>query len=297
MDLEDAVDGYVMHLATERGLSTSYQLLVRAQIGAFESYWKSTGGAGIGEIRPDHISAFLAERAASGLAPSSMRLLIVLLRGFFRHAAAGGWVDRDPAEAIDAPRVPRPLPHTMGEEEMRVFLESINGEKPLDLRDRAMAELMYGSGLRVGELVGVRAGALRLEDAFIRVTGKGTKTRVVPVGGEARKALANWLESGRPRFARPRSPSNLFLSRSGSALTTERVRQVLRERALKAGLDHMPYPHLLRHTFATHLLAHDADLRVIQELLGHADIATTQIYTKVDEEHLRRIHRNFHPRA
>ncbi len=298
MDYKQAIDGFILHLATERGLSASYQLLVRRHLEAMADWrLKNSLPPALADTTAEQLSAYIAHRSQGGLAPSSLRLIVVILKNFFRHGAARGMLAEDPARHLDAPRLIPPLPKTLGEEDVREFLESITGDSPLDRRDRAMAELLYSSGLRVAELVNARSENLLLEEGFIRVTGKGNKTRVIPVGSEARHALVLWLDEGRPKLRRPHSGSVLFLSRLGRALTTERIRQVLRERATRAGIDRHLHPHLFRHSFATHLLSHDADLRVIQEMLGHADIATTQIYTQVDEQRLRDIHTRFHPRA
>lgn len=298
MTFEEAIDGFLLHLATERGLSVNYQTLIQRQLEDFATWcrrekgWNSPVSAGL-----DDLGAYLGARKDGGLAASSLRLVAIALRIFYRRLAALGQIPADPAAQLIPARPDKTLPETLGEGQVRHFLESIPISTPMDRRDRAIAEWLYSSGLRVSELVEARLEHLRLEEAFVRVTGKGNKTRVVPVGGAARTAIESWLFDGRGHFVKPGSPSTVFLSRRGARLTTERVRQILVERARAAGLDWKLYPHLFRHSFATHLLGHGADLRVIQEMLGHADIATTQIYTHVDAAHLRQLHRNFHPRA
>jgi integrase/recombinase XerD len=298
MTFEEAIDGFLLHLATERGLSVNYQTLIQRQLEDFATWcrrekgWESPASAGL-----DDLGAYLGSRKDGGLASSSLRLVAIALRIFYRRLAALGQISTDPAAQLIPARPDKTLPETLGEGQVRHFLESIPVSTPMDRRDRAIAELLYSSGLRVSELVNARLEHLHLEEAFVRVTGKGNKTRVVPVGGAARTAIENWLLDGRTSFANLKSPSTIFLSRRGARLTTERVRQILLERARAAGLDWNLYPHLFRHSFATHLLGRGADLRVIQEMLGHADISTTQIYTHVDAAHLRQLHRNFHPRA
>lgn len=295
---DEAIDGFLLHLATERGLSVNYQTLIQRQLEDFATWcrrekgWDSPASVGL-----DDLGAYLGARKDGGLASSSLRLVAIALRIFYRRLAALGQISTDPAAQLIPPRPDKTLPETLGEGQVRHFLESIPVSTALDRRDRAIAELLYSSGLRVSELVDARIEHLHLEEAFVRVTGKGNKTRVVPVGGAARGAIENWLLDGRTDFVKPKSPSTVFLSRRGTRLTTERVRQILIERARAAGLDWNLYPHLFRHSFATHLLGRGADLRVIQEMLGHADISTTQIYTHVDAAHLRQLHRNFHPRA
>ncbi len=294
----DAIDSFILHLATERGLSTNYQLLVRRVLEALASWLKQERGLETpAAVTTQHLADYLARRKQDGLGASSARVELVAVKIFFRWLAARGRRAGDPAEPILPPRLDKHLPGSLNEAEARQLVESITGREPLDRRDRAMLELFYASGLRLSELTGVRLENLSLEEGWIRVTGKGGKTRLSPVGAAAREALAAYLEFGRPALVKPKTQSHLFLSRHGAALTRVRVWQIVVERAKLAGLAGHVHPHLLRHSFATHLLNHGADLRVIQEMLGHADIATTQIYTHVDQKRLRQVHRQFHPRA
>jgi integrase/recombinase XerD len=185
----------------------------------------------------------------------------------------------------------------LNEQDVRRFIESINGTKLLDRRDRAMLELFYASGLRLSELLDARLENLSMEEGWIRVTGKGAKTRLIPVGSAAREAIAAYLEHARPALVKAKSSSHIFLSIRGQKLGPMRIRHIFTERAAACGLEQHIHPHKMRHSFATHLLNHGADLRVIQEMLGHSDIATTQIYTHVDQARLKETHRKFHPRA
>ena len=295
----DRIDAFILHLATERGLSTSYQLLVRRVLEAFASWARERRSlTEASAVTTEHLTDYLAARKKSGLAASSARVELVALKIFFRWLAARRFCEGDPAEPILPPRPEQHLPATMNEVEVRTLLESINGTAPLDRRDRAIVELFYASGLRLSELADSRLENLSLEEGWIRVTGKGSKTRLTPVGASAREALASYLEHSRPTLVKSKSSSHIYLSRNGARLTVARIEQILKERAAAAGLDPKKiHPHLLRHSFATHLLNHGADLRVIQEMLGHADIATTQIYTHVDQARLKEVHRQFHPRA
>ncbi len=293
------IDSFLLHLATERGLSANYQLLVRRVLESFAAWLdrEREKEAAVAVVTRD-ISDFLAQRKSDGLAASSLRIEVIALKIFFRWLAARGFCPGDPAESVLPPRAERWLPDTLNEVEIRKLVESIPGDAPLDARDRAMLELFYASGLRVGEVTGARLEHLSLDEGWIRVTGKGSKTRLVPVGGAAREALEAYLSAARVKLVKKRTQSFIFLSRNGGRLTSARVWQIVKERARLAGLDPARvHPHLLRHSFATHLLGHGADLRVIQEMLGHADIATTQIYTHVDQRRLKETHRKFHPRA
>ena len=291
------IDRFILYLATERGLSTAYQLSTRRSLESFAHWAQKRGIRGWDEVELSQLTRHLAERKKRGLAAGSIRILVVALRIFYRFLVARGRVSRDQAEALMAPKISRYLPETLNEMEVAHLIESIPTGAPLGLRDRAMLELLYASGLRVSELVGTRLENLDLDAGFIRVTGKGSKTRVIPVGAEAREALASYLEGERPGLVKRHSGSEIFLSVRGRALTTVRAWQICKERARAAGLEINVYPHLLRHSFATHLLSNGADLRIIQELLGHADIATTQVYTHVDNQRLKGVHRQFHPRG
>lgn len=297
--MEKEIDRFIRYLAVEKGLSENYQISVRRSLEGFENWFKKkTRSEEVGAVTIDHLTAFLAERKLEDrLAASSLRIQLIALKIFFRHLAGKEKVKEDVADAIDSPRLEKYLPDTLNEPTVRQLLESVDGNRPLERRDRAILELLYSSGLRVSELTGGRLENLYLEDKVIRVTGKGNKTRLVPVGAAACDAIQTYLDGERPELVSRHSGSEIFLSKWGKKLSTTRIWQIVKERAKMAGIDSNVYPHLLRHSFATHLLENGADLRVIQELLGHADIATTQIYTHVDQKHLRNVHRKFHPRG
>lgn len=297
--MNDSIEGFILHLATERGLSTNYQLLVRRVLEALASWLEQEKEIqDTASVNTQHLADYLARRKKDGLAASSARVELVVIKIFFRWLAGRGKRTGDPAEPLLPPRQEKHLPETLNEADARKLVESITGNAALDRRDRAMLELFYASGLRLSELVGARLENLSLEEGWIRVTGKGAKTRLCPVGGAAKEALAAYLEHARPVLVKPKkTQSHVFLSERGTALTRERVWQIVKNRAEQAGMDSRVYPHLLRHSFATHLLNNGADLRVIQEMLGHADISTTQIYTHVDQKRLKQVHRQFHPRA
>ena len=293
----DFIDRFLLYLATERGLSVNYQLSVRRSLEALASWLKKDRSKEeVTQVTTQDISDYLAFRKQGGLAASSARIEWIAMRIFFRWMGARGMRKGDPVEPILGPRQEQHLPDTLNEEQVRRLIESVSGNDPLERRDRAILELFYASGLRLAELVNARLENLSLEEGWIRVTGKGKKTRLAPVGTSAREAIAIWLEFARPGLVKPKTQSHIFLSRRGTVLTTTRVWQIVRERAAMCGLDVGVHPHQLRHSFATHLLNHGADLRVIQEMLGHADIATTQIYTHVDQGRLKAVHQKFHPR-
>jgi integrase/recombinase XerD len=296
--MEQAIDSFIRFLAVERGLSENYQLSTQRSLSEFAQWCLARKKIGHPRaVNLPLISEYLAERKRSGLSASSIKLIVVALKIFFRFLTAKGLVARDPAEALVLPRIERYLPETLNELQVEQFLESIDTKAPHGLRDRAMIELLYASGLRISELANSRLEHFNFEDRTMRVTGKGNKTRLVPVGRKACEALAAYLSTERPGLVRSRSSSQIFLSARGTKLTTVRIWQIVKKHARRAGLEVNIYPHLLRHSFATHLLGNGADLRIIQEMLGHADISTTQVYTHVDQQRLKAVHRQFHPRA
>lgn len=276
----------------------NYQLLVRRVLEAQASWLKEDLQVeDAATVTTQHLTDYLGRRKKEGLAASSARVELVAIKIFYRWLAARGKRVGDPAEPILPPRLEKHLPGTLNEEDARKLVESISGNDPLDRRDRAILELFYASGVRLSELISAKLENLSLEEGWIRVTGKGSKTRLSPVGGAAREALEAYLTHARPLLVKAKTGSHIFLSQRGQDLTRERVWQIVKKRAELAGLQNHVHPHLLRHSFATHLLNNGADLRVIQEMLGHADIATTQIYTHVDQKRLKQVHRQFHPRA
>ena len=315
------IEDFLLYLATERGLSDNYQLSTRLSLEGF-AHWlerrrlvEQIGEAALQqmiqvgtpppepvfearEVTSALITDYLAHKKRTGLAAASIKLVVVAIKIFFRWLTARGRIAEDPAEVLPLPRTERYLPETMNELQVDRLLDGIDVNAPRGLRDRAILELLYASGLRVSELVNAKLENLDLDARFIRVTGKGNKTRLVPVGGKACDAIRAYLDGARPECVTKRTGSEIFLStRGGRKITTVRVWQIVKDCAKRAGLDLNVYPHLLRHSFATHLLSNGADLRIIQELLGHADISTTQIYTHVDQQRLKAVHHKFHPRA
>ena len=292
------IDQFILHLATERGLSDNYQLSTRASLELFAGWAADQKRASAwSEVTPEAIGDFLGWRKKGGAAAATIKLHAVALRILFRFLAQRKMLERDPTEFLGVPKIERYLPETLSEPDVAKLLAAAGGKTPLEIRDRAIVELLYASGLRVSELCGARLENLDLEQGFIRVIGKGNKQRLVPVGSGARKALQRYLEVSRPELVGKRTGGEVFLSVRGRKLTNQRIWQLLGSLGKRAGLEKEVYPHMLRHSFATHLLQGGADLRIIQEMLGHADISTTQIYTHVDTSSLQKTHRQFHPRA
>ena len=295
--MEHLIDQFILYLATERGLSTNYQLSTRRSLESFAKWLAASAKVStLEEVEAGHFAEYLARRKRAGLAAASIKLEAIALRVFFRFLLARKILSSNPAENLALPRVEKYLPETLDAAVIKRLLESVTEIDELGVRDRAILELLYASGLRISELCTLRLENLNLEEAIIRVTGKGNKTRLVPVGSEARRALDRYLQV-RPKLLSRRTGAEVFLSVRGRKLTPQRVWQLIKGYAARARLDANVYPHLFRHSFATHLLAGGADLRIIQEMLGHADISTTQIYTHVDSSHLKTVHKKFHPRA
>ncbi len=299
--MQPFIEQFIRYLATERGLSDNYQFSVRRSLEGFAAWIREKHGVEHpGGITLERITEHLAARKRTGLAAGSIKLELVAIKIFLRRLHLSRQIDKDEGETLTLPRVDRSLPETLNEVQIEQFLAALPPaapDDPLALRDRAMLELLYASGLRVSELTGARLEDLNLDEGIVRVLGKGQKTRLVPVGSKAREAIRHYLAAGRPKMVKKRTGGELFLSNRGTKLTTMRVYEIVKRTAALSGLTQNIYPHLMRHSFATHLLTNGADLRVIQEMLGHADISTTQIYTHVDQRRLKAVHHKFHPRA
>jgi integrase/recombinase XerC len=289
--LAGAVDGFLAHLRVERRYSPSTIDHYGRALGALVELAESRNVARWRDLRPDQVQGLLAGEHRRGLAPASLRALASAWRSFFRWLAREGEVAINPATGLRSPRVRRKLPEVLDADEMTALVE-VPGEDPEDVRDRALFELLYSSGLRVSELCGVRWRDLDAEGGLLRVTGKGSKTRIVPVGAKALEALAALRAQDGGKDADP-----LVRGRGGKPLTPNGVRARLKKRAQQQGIWKRVYPHLMRHSCASHLLESSGDLRAVQELLGHADIATTQIYTHLDFQHLAKVYDAAHPRA
>lgn len=286
-----------MYLATERGASENYQLSTRASLELFQKWLAKKKLADWSDVAADHIGEFLGWRKSSGRAPATLKAHAIAIRAFFRFLLQRHGLQEDPTKFVGIPKVEDFLPETLSGEEVVKLISATAGTTSLDLRDRALVELLYASGLRVSELCNARLENFDPDKKFIRVTGKGKKERLIPVGTRACLALEKYLQFGRPELVSKHTGGEIFLSIRGRKLTNQRIWQLLVALGERAGLSKEIYPHMLRHSFATHLLEGGADLRIIQELLGHSSVATTQIYTHVDSRQIRKTHRAFHPRA
>ena len=298
---EEAVEGCLGYLAIEKSHAVNSQLINRLALEKFAA-WMDDNHAGLepGLLMKEHIRAYLREqRARRKLAPASMKVIVVALRHFFGHLKREGIITHDLMGALDLPKLDRLLPEMLSEADVDRLLATPFPGTPFGLRDRALIEVLYASGLRASEITGLRLENFLRDDKLLRVIGKGNRERVVPVGEKAIAALDAWLTRGRPSMVNAKTGGEIFLGVHGRRLTTARLWQLMQDAAKLAGIEKPKkiWPHLLRHSFATHLLSHGADLRAIQEMLGHASLATTQVYTHVDQARLKQIHRQFHPRG
>lgn len=291
----EAVDAYLAWLATSRGLARNTVEAYGRDLADLAAFLEGAGVRRVREVDPGHLRDFLVELRDRGLRATSVARRLSAARGLFRFLEAEGVVERNPAADLTSGRLPRRLPRPWTRDDLRTLVEA-TGDGPLAARDRAMLETLYGSGLRVSELVGLRLEQVNLEAGYVVVVGKGDKERPVPLGVPARNALREWIDGARPLLLRGRTSAFVFLNHRGKPMSRQGFWKRLRQRALALGLPPVS-PHRLRHSFATHLLEGGADLRAVQAMLGHADVATTQIYTEVARKRLREVHRKHHPRA
>src|SRR3954469_24345468 len=299
--LEPHVLDFLAYLEFERGLSRNTLEAYRSDLLQYGA-WLSRAGVGALDAGHAELAAFTAEIARGGAgrppaAAATLQRKIACLRSFYRHLRRTGTLAEDPTAKLRAPRQSRRLPHVLSRDEVARLLAQPAGTEPAALRDRALLELMYACGLRASEATGLEVGDVDLETGILRARGKGSKERLVPVGSAARRALTAYLHRGRPRLAGDRMEPRLFLNHRGAGLTRQGLYKIVQRHARSAGLASKMSPHTLRHTFATHLLAGGCDLRSLQEMLGHADIATTQLYTHLSADRLRDVYFDAHPRA
>jgi len=289
------VEEFLQRLRVEDGVSPLTVLAYRRDLERLARFLP-TCGRSLETAVPADLLTHLGRLHAAGLGPRSIARQIAAIRGLYRFARIAGRVAGDPSALLESPRLPRRLPRALSRGDAQALVESAAGSTPRGLRDRALLELLYGSGLRASELVTLRLGDVDLHGQFLVCRGKGARERLVPVGGGARRALRLYLETGRPAMVRGKDPGTVFLNHRGRPLSRQGLWTIVRALARRVGL-RRAFPHALRHSFASHLLEGGADLRSVQALLGHADIGTTEIYTHLPNDAVRRMYRQFHPRA
>ena len=297
MKLDLLVDRYLNYLLVEKGLAERTLAAYAADLARHVAFLAEAGVETVAAVDPPLLLRYVIRLRDEGLGARSRSRHMVALRGFYRFLVQEKVLEHDPIRNIELPKTGLKLPDVLGRDEVRRLLEADAGEGPAALRNAAMVELLYAAGLRVSELVALKVQDVNLEAGFVRVFGKGAKERVVPIGNHARRRIEAYLAGGRPRLLKGQASAYLFVARAGRPLTRQGFWKMLRRRALAAGIAKHLSPHSLRHSFASHLLEGGADLRAVQVMLGHVDIATTQIYTHVARERLKQIHEKYHPRG
>lgn len=297
MNLRGWIDGFVAYLRLEAGLSSKTASAYSADLDSFLCFLEDRELYRPEDVTRDLILDYLESQQALGMESTTLARRMVSIKVFFRFLAREKAVASDVTEVMESPRLWKMLPDFLSIQEVDALLHACEGKDPLSLRNKAILELLYASGLRASEITALRLDGVNFKEGFLRVIGKRDKERIVPFGTEAERTLDDYLKLSRPALDVTGTGVTFFLSHRGRPLTRERVWMIVSQTARSAGITKEVYPHMLRHSFATHLLANGADLRVIQEMLGHASIATTQIYTHTDHSRIAEAHRRFHPRA
>ena len=297
--IDSDIDEFIGSLRYERSMAENTCAAYARDLRFFSQYLKKRGLSAAGDVKREDIAGFLGEQRSEGRKSTTRARRATAIKVFFKFMRERRFVAKNPAELLEPPKKAKALPRVLSEEETFRMLDKVDGTDPRDLRDRAMLEVMYGCGLRVSELCAMKTEDIIADGELLRVIGKGSKERIVPIGRAAGRALVAYLASARDVFTKgDLSVGHVFVTRLKKPFTRQAVFKLIRERALAAGIaPERISPHVLRHCFASHMLQHGADIRAIQELLGHADIGTTQIYTHVDAARFGDIHRRFHPRG
>ncbi len=296
------VEEHLNWLGAERGRSPNTVSAYRRDLRRYVA-WLVDQGRSLDDVDTASLASYVAHLREAGVAPASLKRALVAVRSLHRFLLEEGIRPSDPTADLEVPSAPRGLPKAISEAEVEALIGCVVGDDPVARRDRAMLEVLYGTGVRISELVGVSLGDVDLDAALLRVKGKGDRERVVPLGRMAGRAVGDWLDlGGRPamvpeRWARRGDAEALFLNQRGGRLSRQGAWSVVRRHGRSAGLEDRLTPHVLRHSCATHMLDHGADIRAVQELLGHASIGTTQVYTLVSSERLRAVYESAHPRA
>ncbi len=294
--MDESLDSYLEYSALEKKLASRTIKAYSNDLRLFNS-WLNVNEIALSEAAAADIAEYMAFLSSTGFSSVSIIRKLSSIRGFFRFMQSSGHRNDNPAELLHSPRQPVRLPHAVSVETVAALIDVWEGDSPISMRNRALLELAYGAGLRESELTGITVSRIYLEEALVRPFGKGSRERLVPLGGAAVRWLSLYIDTARPLLVHGRSTPVLFLTYRGNPLSRMTVWNIVRRSAEMAGIKEHIHPHILRHSFATHLLQGGADLRVVQELLGHADIKTTEIYTSVDTTYLRSIVDRYHPRS
>ncbi len=295
--MQALIDKFLDYISLERGLSENTRLAYAADLADFNTFLKRRSVASANEITRQHIMAYLLEGRDRGLGTSTISRHLVSIKVLFRFLQQEGLLSANVTEAMDSPKLWRILPSVLSTREVGLLLSAPDEKQASGLRDKALLELFYATGLRVSEMAALTLDDLHFDSGYLRCFGKGRKERIVPIGTQAAEWVRRYLAEQRPALLKQKTSRAVFLTRRGTAFSRKGIWKMIRQYTKKAGIMKKVTPHTLRHSFASHLLSNGAPLRVIQEMLGHADIATTQIYTHVDASRLKGVHEQFHPRA
>jgi len=293
----DFIEGFINYLAVERGLAKNTLVAYRRDLVRYSYFLERQGIKSAQQVTRKHISDYIYQQKKEGLQVTSICRSLAAIKMFHRFLVRERFAHEDPTTLVETPKIWKRVPDVLSQPEIVKMIQVSQGGDWQAVRDHAIIELLYASGMRVSELVGLKVDNVNFEVGYIRCIGKGSKERLVPIGRDARKAVASYLQEVRPGLVRENPSAQMFLSRLGKGLSRQSVWKIIKQYARKAGINKTIKPHTLRHSFATHMLERGADLRSVQEMLGHADISTTQVYTHVDRERLRHVHKQFHPRG
>lgn len=289
-------DEFLDYITVEKGLSKNTREAYGIDLSKFITYLGQKGIKDIDSVRRNNITDYLMSEKEKGISPNSLSRNLVAIRMFFRFLVMNNYVEDDITSVLDSPRLWKILPEVLSVKEVEQLLKGPDSRKRFRLRDKALLELMYAAGLRVSEAAGLSTSDINMDMGFLRCMGKGSKERIVPLGRPSIFAVRNYIKKERSGLMKDLLSGNVFLTQQGKPFTRQGIWKLIKDYARIAGIKKNITPHTLRHSFATHLLSNGADLRVVQELLGHSDITTTQIYTHVDKNRLKAIHKKFHPR-
>jgi integrase/recombinase XerD len=291
------IDEFMNYLSVERGLAKNTLLAYRRDLNKYIDYLSPKGVKTTAQVNREHVSDFMFDLKKHDMSATTICRNLAAVKMFHRFLVRENLAKEDPTTLVDTPKLWKRIPSVLTQTEVESMIAAASGKKAQQVRDQAILEILYASGMRVSELADLKTTSIDYDVGFVRAVGKGSKERIIPLGKMAREALQKYLLRARPQLLKGRTNDVLFLSRLGRKISRQSLWAVIKFYARKAKIKKTIKPHTLRHTFATHLLEHGADLRSVQEMLGHADISTTQIYTHVDNERLKSVHRQFHPRS
>jgi len=294
--MQELIDNFINYLSVERGLSLNTLSSYRRDLNKYITYLKQRNINNLGSVSKNDISSFLMSQKDKKLSVNSISRNLVAIKVFHRFLVRERIYKKDPTSLLESPKVWKTIPEVLSLSEIESMLSVVNSRSRLGMRDKAILELMYTTGMRVSELVNLKMENLNLDVGFVRCIGKGHKERIIPIGKKANLVLKRYLDKSRPKLIKDRTNPILFLSRLGKKISRQSIWKIIKKSVRDAKIKRKIKPHTLRHSFATHLLERGADLRSVQEMLGHADISTTQVYTHINKDHLKRIHQRYHPR-